>query len=174
MFNSTLNSVVFAKSLILICKYCKKQFEYRRKKGAGAVIKYCSRSCYKAITAKNSYEIYHARSTDFKWRLARSVTMAKNRAISKGLPFNLDHEYLISLWTENNGCCALTGITFDLTSWGHKGQVNPNTVSVDRINPSEGYVKDNVRLITYHMNVALADFGTEQFEKLIQAYTGLK
>lgn len=33
-----------------------------------------------------------------------------------------------------------------------------------------GYTKSNVRLVTYHINVALSDFGLEEFEKLINNY----
>lgn len=47
-----------------------------------------------------------------------------------------------------------------------KGQVNPNAPSVDRIVPSLGYVQGNVRLITYHVNVALAEFGLGSLIKL--------
>lgn len=96
--------------------------------------------------------------------------MAKNRAVNKNLPFNIDGDYLVELWNESEGCCALTGRAFDLSSWGTKGQVNPDAPSVDRIVPHLGYVRGNVRLITYHMNISLSDFGTEIFERLLQSY----
>lgn len=96
--------------------------------------------------------------------------MAKNRAASKKLPYDIDKEYLWQLWEINEGCCALTGQLFDLTNWGEKGQVNPQAPSVDRINPKLGYVKGNIRLITYHMNISLSDFGVEEFERLIAAF----
>lgn len=96
--------------------------------------------------------------------------MAKNRAKTKNLSFDIDGSYLINLWEEQAGCCALTGQSFDLTSWGTHGQVNPRTPSVDRIKPPLGYTRGNVRLITYHMNIALSDFGVEEFENLIKHY----
>ncbi len=96
--------------------------------------------------------------------------MAKHRAANKNLPFDIDGDHLVALWEESDGCCALTGRTFDLASWGLKGQVNPDAPSVDRIVPSLGYVRGNVRLITYHMNISLSDFGTEIFEQLLKSY----
>lgn len=96
--------------------------------------------------------------------------MAKARARAKSLPFDIDQEHLIWLWEQTDGICRLTGQKFDLTKWGGKGQVNPRAPSVDRIIPSKGYVKGNVRLITYHMNVSLSDFGTKEFETLIECY----
>jgi len=110
--------------------------------------------------------------TNYKWRLSKLVSMAKNRSNTKNLKFNIDKEYIIDLWEENLGCCALTGQPFDLTSWGEKGQVNPQTPSIDRIIPKKGYTKGNIRLITYHMNISLSDFGTEEFERLAKAYLG--
>jgi hypothetical protein len=98
--------------------------------------------------------------------------MAKSRALSKGLPFDIDREHLTELWDDNEGCCALTGRAFSLDSWGGKGQVNPDAPSIDRIKPTLGYVKGNVRLITYHMNISLSDFGTELFEVLAKSYLG--
>lgn len=113
---------------------------------------------------------YGSWSLNYKRRLSKLCYMAKNRAQSKNLPFNLDKEYLIKLWEENDGCCALTGLQLDLNPYGKKGQVNPQAPSVDRIIPSLGYIKGNIRLITYHMNVSLSEFGIEEFEKLIKHY----
>lgn len=99
--------------------------------------------------------------------------MAKNRALKKNIDFDIDANYLIFLWEENKGCCALTGQKFDLEPWGSKGQVNPNSPSVDRIIPALGYTRGNIRLITYHMNIALSDFGQKEFENLASKYLGL-
>ena len=103
-------------------------------------------------------------------RLNKLAAMAKNRAKTKKLSYEIDGAYLLKLWNENQGCCALTGQPFDLTKWGGRGQVNPRAPSVDRIEPKLGYIPGNVRLITYHMNVALTDFGIEEFETLIRHY----
>lgn len=42
--------------------------------------------------------------------------------------------------------------------------------SIDRIIPHIGYIKGNVRLITYHMNISLSDFGEKEFNVLIESY----
>jgi len=123
--------------------------------------------CSPCATLKHSWTTW---SLDYTRRLKRLSHMAKNRAANKNLPFDIDGEYLIKLWHESEGCCALTGRVFDLNSWGTKGQVNPDAPSVDRIVPSLGYVRGNVRLITYHMNISLSDFGTEIFEQLLKSY----
>lgn len=113
---------------------------------------------------------YKTWQMDYKKRLSKLFCMARNRATLKNLPFDLDREFLWNLWEENEGCCALTGRPFDLAPWGKKGQVNPNAPSVDRIKPKQGYTKGNIRLIVYHLNISLSDFGTEEFEKLAKDF----
>ena len=142
----------------LNCLYCNIEFNSIR-----SDTKYCCSQ----HAHKHNYEL---NMLNPEWRLKKLMSMAKNRAIEKNLPFDLDIDYLINCWVENDGCCNLTGQEFDLTNYGNKGQVNPQAPSIDRIIPKLGYVKGNIRLITYHMNVALADFGIDEFEKLINNY----
>lgn len=125
------------------------------------------KSCPPCAEDKRSWEVWRL---DYTRRLRRLAQMAKNRARSKGLDYNIDGDYLISLWNETDGCCALTGRQLRLEAWGSKGQVHPDAPSVDRINPKKGYVKGNVRLITYHLNVALSEYGTDIFESLVKSY----
>ncbi len=105
-----------------------------------------------------------------RWRLSKLLAAAKNRSRVKEVDFNLDVDYLCELWDENCGKCKLTGQEFDLHSWGLPGQVNPRAPSIDRIIPHIGYIKGNVRLITYHMNISLSDFGEKEFNVLIESY----
>ena len=107
---------------------------------------------------------------DPTWRLSKLLAAAKQRSTNKELDFNIDLSFLLDLWNVQEGKCNLTGLAFDLNPWGKKGQVNPQAPSIDRIKPSLGYIKGNVRLITYHMNIALSDFGEKEFENLIKHY----
>lgn len=105
-----------------------------------------------------------------EWRLAKLMAMAKNRAKSKPIDFDLTLDHLLDLWESNGGCCELTGIPFVLGR-SDKGVVHPYAPSIDRIEPSRGYTLGNVRLVVYQMNVALSEFGQGQFEELIKHYT---
>ena len=116
--------------------------------------------------AKNS--AYRTHMLDYKWRLKKLIAMAKNRAQEKNLPFNLTHEYLIGLWDGMDGICPISKRELDLNPYGEKGQVNPNAPSIDRINPKLGYVQGNVRIVIYHINVALSEFGLDALIKLAQ------
>lgn len=112
---------------------------------------------------------YQANMMDYQWRLSKLLAMAKNRANTKSVPFNLDVDYLIDLWDENDGCCQVSGIEFELER-AEKGKVHPYAPSLDRETPEKGYVKGNVRIVCYQLNVALSEFGLDQFEEFIRLY----
>lgn len=127
-----------------------------------------SRKYCKSCSASN--KDWYVWSPDTPKRLTRLMRMAAHRAKRSNLPFDLDSEHLLKLWDASKGCCVLTGRKFDLAAWGEKGRVNPDAPSIDRIIPKLGYVKGNVRLITYHMNISLSDFGEDIFKILAESY----
>jgi hypothetical protein len=64
--------------------------------------------------------------------------------------------------------CAITKIKFIFD----KGNTSrrPFSPSIDRINSKLGYTKDNVRLVCVIVNLALNEFGDENFDKMCRAY----
>ena len=38
------------------------------------------------------------------------------------------------------------------------------------VTPSKGYVKGNVRIVVYQLNISLSEFGLEQFNNFINSY----
>lgn len=104
---------------------------------------------------------------DYKWRLKKLYAMAKNRARDKDVPFDIDMEHLLELWGE--GFCSLSGIPLELGR-SERGKVHPYAPSLDRIKPELGYTKGNVRIVCYQMNIAISEFGLEQFEEFIKLY----
>ena len=110
---------------------------------------------------------------NYKWRLTKLLAMAKNRAKEKQIPFNLDIEFLINLWEETNGTCPISGRNFDLNQ-DVLYTVNINAPSIDRIVPALGYVKGNVRIVIYMVNVAMSEYGSEHFMKLIDDIVAIR
>lgn len=138
-----------------VCQECGKNY-----KGKGNQ-KYCSVLC----SRRNDYS---SNMLKHKWRIGKLLANAKGRSKDKNLEFNLTQQYLEELWEESEGRCSITGRSFDLTKYGEFGQVNPNAPSIDRIIPNKGYTIGNVRLVTYHINVALSEYGLESLVELIK------
>ncbi len=103
------------------------------------------------------------------WRLEKRgfalVNVAKNRAKTKGLPFNLDPQEVQKVI--DSGKCQVTGIEFDLTeprAW--------NAPSLDQIVPGAGYTKANVRVVLYALNVMANTWGHSKITQIASAILG--
>ena len=93
---------------------------------------------------------------------------SKKRANQMGFEFNLDLEYLVSLWLACQGTCSSTGVIMNFDSGSTKDR-NPIACSVDRIDSYGGYTKGNVRLLTAWANNAQNTWGDDLFEQMVRA-----
>lgn len=82
------------------------------------------------------------------------IASARTRARKKGLIFGLDDFEADLQRRIDAGFCEITGVPFDLSP-GRKF----NSPSLDRINPSDGYVPENIRVVCHAMNAAMGDWG---------------
>lgn len=109
---------------------------------------------------------YHSRKGTQEFKIKQLYDGARERSRKSELPFDLDVEYIKSLWESTNGCCSVSGTPFDLKP--SETFQNPNAASLDKIIPKLGYVKGNVRLVTWHVNAAILNFGLPTFLTLCE------
>jgi hypothetical protein len=136
-----------------------------------SIKKYCSAACQEKASKANEWE---KRKKHPRERCIQLAAMAKNRAKTKALAYDIDGSYLLELWNEQEGKCCISGEEFDL-SRPEDGIANWNAPSLDRVAPALGYTKGNVRLVCYQINAAMQHYGTEHFLKLckiVSAYQG--
>lgn len=101
-----------------------------------------------------------------RWRkenpLKRSIVTAfakaKKRAVKRGVPFNIPPGTTRALAERCGGRCELSGIEFRTTTTGVCSVYSP---SLDRIDPAQGYVPGNLRLILNGLNALKGD-GTDE------------
>lgn len=77
------------------------------------------------------------------------VRAARQRAREKGLPADITPAYVRSIWPEDD-CCPIRRVKF--ASLSFRGGPQPNSPSLDRIDPSLGYVRGNVAIISQAAN----------------------
>lgn len=84
-----------------------------------------------------------------------------------------------STWLEEKilaGVCEATGIPFDLTSQTSDTvhAKNPWVPSIDRIDSSKPYTKDNVQVVVYMYNVCKSEFAHKDVVKFCRAVAAME
>lgn len=136
---------------------------YLRKKAAGADevrrTRYVNDPAYreriKAASRKSSKERYH--STDIRQTL---LYLARHRAKTKGIKFDL----LVSDIVVPERCPVLGMPIARAFGKGPK----PHSPTLDRIDPALGYVRGNVRVISFRANALKSDASLEELELVLK------
>lgn len=84
--------------------------------------------------------------------------------LHRGYEWDLTPEFILDLYEEQEGLCALTGWPI---GWSEKGLTA--TVSIDRIDSSEGYLQGNVQLLHKDVNMAKQQYSQEYFIEICKA-----
>lgn len=103
-----------------------------------------------------------------RWWFTRQMGGYRRRARKRSLGFDLDTDFLLELFHLQEGRCYYTNVELEWESFG-KGTASPNSMTVDRRDPSRGYVRDNVVLCTYLCNTMKSDLQEQDFYSLCQA-----
>lgn len=171
------------KTIELKCAYCeavvvKELREYKRQIKNGNNRFFCNNSCSakkinsevkrignpEFLVAGNRRDEF----TPFRWFILR----AQYRDRKKKYGCDLNVEYLKHLWEIQNGLCPFTGWSLilpqDTNGWKLDHSAN---ASIDRLDNSKGYMRDNVRFISVIANYARNRFTDEQLKHFCQAVT---
>ena len=137
------------------CSTCKEsfpldQFFYQDLK-RGTRKKQCRACCYETSLAN-------------PW--SRMLKSAKKRANYKGLAFDLDLEFIKSI--DRDRCPYLEISIF----WpdGSIKRARPNSKSLDRIDSTKGYTKDNVIICSWRANELLKDGSLPELSLLVHNF----
>lgn len=107
-------------------------------------------------------------NTGLESHLKRVATVVKHRAKKQDIDYNLSAEILLSVWKEQDGRCALSGapLTHHMrgdTSGTKTILSSPTNVSVDRINPTGPYTRENILLVCANTNIMRRDMPLDEF-----------
>ena len=114
-------------------------------------------------------------TTENKKRIAKEdpvyslFVRAKERAKKRNILFDIDKEYLKSIYPKNNKCPILN-IDFQL---GFLNEIKKNkdyAPSLDRIIPDKGYVKGNLVIVSFIANRVKNNVSVETLEKIVNFY----
>lgn len=108
---------------------------------------------------KEQQETYY-NSTKISKGLARVLSTIRGRALKNDLHFNLTPQDLVVPTV-----CPVLGIP--LKQWGENNKLQMDSPSVDRLNPRLGYIKDNIRIISWRANKIKSDATVEEISAIL-------
>lgn len=158
------------KTIILKCEICSKEFErplgeHKRNQKLNRK-SFCSRSCAgKRIGQTNFIKEYWGKyNSNLRVGSERDIFSPFRQFIRSIKSRNFDHdisvEYLKELWEKQGGLCPYTGFQMIL-----KRKRGLYQASLDRIDPSKGYVKGNVEFVCLVVNYAKNGFSKEDLSE---------
>lgn len=108
----------------------------------------------------------HANNFKGKYQLIPYTwfSMKEKSGISRGYQWDLTIEFIWEVYEKQGGVCALSGLPI---GWAEKGLTA--TASIDRIDSSEGYLKQNVQLVHKDINFMKQQYDQEKFIALCKA-----
>lgn len=124
----------------------------------------------------NQIKRYRTKKNEEPWYIA--YCNIKQRAHEKQLEFNLDAEYIKSIWTD---ICPILGIPLycavfesGLSRTQSKAKPMDNSPTIDRMDPNKGYVKGNVCVMSYRANMIKNCGSLEEHEKIVAFLKSIK
>jgi len=113
-------------------------------------------------------------SREMLMELNATAARARNRSQKVAAAERISPDFVATLYTKQRGRCAVSGIEFHLDEIkaGHK-RTRAFAPSLDRIDNSKGYTRDNVRLVCRIANFAMNIWGDQALIKLSLGVTDI-
>lgn len=136
----------------------KAHYERNKEKVKASVQRYREENAEKVKEFCREYRLNNRDKIAAYWHKTpvevRMLRAAKTRAKREGLPFDLDLSDVVV-----PDICPFLGIAI---CKHNKGSHQPNSPSLDKIDPAKGYVKGNVHVISYKANAMKRDASIQE------------
>lgn len=91
------------------------------------------------------------------------VCKYKHSAAKRRIPFEISAQDMEDLWIKQGGTCIYTGEKLTLPAYTKD---NSYTASLDRIDSSKGYTRDNIQWVTKNVNIMKMAVPHEEFVRI--------
>lgn len=136
---------------VKVCKYCHTELEFLRKEDEKMKV-FCSSKCQGA---------FYRKCTDKGWATAKHSSLRES-AIKRGIHFDLSVQDVIDVGRPK--FCKYLEIELDYTAT----RIVPNSPSINRIDPSLGYVQGNIEVISNKANSMLLNATKDELKTFIK------
>lgn len=145
------------------CFLCLKTFQADSKY---KLRRYCNQICYKKARIKKNLETHQKRYFNNK-----CYTLKRN-SLKRNIPFSLTPDDLLVQWEKQKGKCFYTKKQLSMGRIDRKNI--KNSTSVDRLDNTKGYEKDNIVFCLYSVNAFKTNHSYEDFINLIDCLNLVK
>lgn len=162
-----LNSKAYSTKIEVPCENCGKKVYYKQQQFKNVLYKSCSRQCAGKLKSKYNKGNNNPNSlnlTDIEKFFYNKCKDCKYRAKVKKLKFNIDYKYLLDIYNKQQGKCFYSGLAMKI-----KGNKDYNTLSIDRVDSSKGYVKGNVVFCLNSINMLKSNHDLKDIENVFKA-----
>ena len=129
------------------------------------------KDCQRERYYRERQRLFENDDAALRYKLQQALKGTRRRSKEKNIYNDLTLDYLMYLWERQSGKCALTGV--QMTYKFYEGRVNTN-LSVDRIDSTKGYSKDNVQLVCMAANQMKNDLQMDELIKLCKAILAME
>lgn len=91
---------------------------------------------------------------------------ARKRAADRNIEFSITKKDLKDLYDKQNGLCNISKIKMTYTTFERR---KPFNISLDRIDSTKGYTKDNIQLVCMAVNQLKSDFDMDIIYKICES-----
>lgn len=133
------------------CKYCNTKLSFLRKEDEAMKV-FCSPKCQSAFYRKH---------TNKGWATTKWSSL-KQSAQKRGIPFEISVEDILEIGRPKY--CKYLELELDYET----NKLLPNSPSVNRIDPSIGYVKGNIEIISNRANSMLLDATKDELKTFLK------
>jgi len=173
----------------LVCEHCLVEFEREKKEHTRNTKKhrkvYCGRRCTALANPVLQYRAKHpdlsilrrGKVADKFSPFRRHLLNIKQHIKRSNLELSITLQDIYEVWHKQNGVCPYSGwqlVNFD--TCGDKLAFAPNRATIDRIDSSKGYTKDNIQFVSFIAQYAKNSFHEDEllkFCKEVVKYRGL-
>jgi dUTP pyrophosphatase len=152
------------------CKVCGKLVSYKKSKYIETKNHTCSPGCLSKIRrikfSGNNNPLWKEKNEVNKLEkfMRLKANAYKSRAKKKQIDFDLTYEFLVDLYNKQNKKCYYSGLELSLdNTHGY------NIISLDRVDSTKGYTKDNVVFCLNCINLFKNQYEMSDIEKVFRA-----
>lgn len=158
-------SIIDGKKKCFKCRKLKPIEDFSKNRSAFDGHQKCCKECFSNYDSvqKGYKKKTNAIKNDLDVYLRNKTSGLERKCKDKNLSFDLEKDYLLALYKRQNGKCYYSGLEIKHNIGCHQY----DSISVERLDPNKGYIKDNIVLASFAVNSFKGMMTEDEFKKYL-------